>query len=75
MVVINVLAYIADFCIIGSYFLMVRRPSLSKLFHWANAVGSVPLILVEGFTGAWAVMPLTIAFGCIGWYGVFKNDS
>ena len=70
---LTALAYLADAFILLTYGLTLRghvRP-----FHWANALGCVPLIAVEVTTGAWPVLPLTASFGVIGWIGVFKTKE
>ena len=51
------------------------RSTVSHWFNWANAVGCVPLIYVEVVTGAWPALPLTLAFGLIGAFGVVTHRS
>ena len=71
--VLALVTYAADAIIIGTYGLTLRgrvRP-----FHWANALGCIPLIAVEVTTGAWPVLPLTAVFGVIGWIGVIKTKE
>ena len=73
MTPLALVTYLADAVILLTYGLTLRghvRP-----FHWANALGCIPLIAVEVTTGAWPVLPLTAVFGVIGWIGVIKTKE
>jgi len=69
---IAVVAYAADAAILGTYAFMAVRGRPTP-FHWANALGAVPLIAVEISAHAWPVVPVTASFGLIGWYGVLTT--
>ncbi len=68
----NWLAWVADVAILGSYYLFTTR-GYERPFHWANALGCIPLLAVEVTAGAWQVVPVTAAFGVIGWVGVLRK--
>ena len=68
----NWLAWVADVAILGSYYLFVSR-GWERPFHWANALGCIPLLVVELQSGATQVVPVTAAFGLIGWYGILSR--
>lgn len=71
---LDLIAFVTDAVILTTYFLMARgRPAL--WFHWANALGCIPLLVVEATSHAWPVMPLTAAFGLIGWAGVLHKEN
>lgn len=67
------LAYAADAWIIGAYAATTRDPRRLRWFHWANALGCVPLLVVELVTHAYPVIPITGTFGLLGWIGVAKD--
>jgi hypothetical protein len=75
ILIVNLLGYLADAAIIGAYFAAVHTASKVQWFHWANAIGAVPLVAVESLTGAWAVLPLTVAFGVLGWIGALRPQT
>lgn len=69
LLLVNVLAYIADVWILATYYLTTRgRPV--RWFHLANAIGCLPIIAVETWVGAWPALVLTAAFGLIGFMGL-----
>lgn len=68
----NILAYIADAWILGTYALMSWRPQRVCWFHLANAIGCVPIIGIEIAGGAWPAVVLTGSFGALGWYGLWN---
>jgi hypothetical protein len=69
---LSALAYTADAVILGTYFVMARwnRP---RAFHWANALGCFPLLVVEIRAALYEPLVLTAAFGAIGWLGVWRT--
>jgi len=70
--VLAALGYLADVWILGTYALLARY-GRTRPFHWANAIGCIPLLAAEGLAGLWQVMVLTGTFGVIGWLGVWKT--
>lgn len=69
---ISTLGYIADAWILATYAILARGGA-ERPFHWANAIGCVPIIIGELILGAYVPMVLTIAFGAIGWYGLYST--
>lgn len=69
----TVLGYIATVWILTTYAVLVRC-SNPRPFHWANAVGCVPLIVGEIAVGAGPPLVLTTAFGVVGWVGVLRGQ-
>lgn len=67
-------AYAADAAILGSYAYLTRTGK-AWWFHAANAVGFVPLMLIEVLAHAWPVLPITVTFGLLGAYGVVRGES
>lgn len=73
-----ILCYMADVAILSTYFLTARNPKNVRWFNWANAIGCIPLILLEVGVGLWQPVILTGFFGIIGWYGLIydrKRDT
>lgn len=66
----SVISYVADVFILGTYLLIAVAGWPVWWFHLANAIGCVPLLVVEYRQRAYPVMPLTGAFGVIGWLGL-----
>lgn len=69
---ITALGYLADACVLATYFFLARtgRP---RAFHWANAIGCVPIIIGEVALGAYVPLVLTVTFGVLGWFGVWTT--
>lgn len=72
MSALKLLGYIADVWILGSYAVMSSSGKV-RPFHWANAVGCVPLVTAEALAGLWQVVILTGTFGVLGWLGVWRT--
>lgn len=71
---LQIIVLVADFAILGTY----ARVSVGRSvrpFHWANAIGAVPVVALEVLTGAWAVIPLTATFGLLGVTGLLKGTK
>lgn len=66
----TVLSYVADAFILGTYLLIAVAGWSVWWFHLANALGCVPLLVIEYRQRAYPVMPLTASFGVIGWLGL-----
>lgn len=69
---LNLVAYVSDAFVLGTYALLART-GRALPFHWANALGAVPLLVVEVTTEAWPVVPLTLTFCVLGWVGVITE--
>jgi hypothetical protein len=71
-VIFLLLGYAATVVVLGSYWLSTRthRP---ELFHWGNAIGFVPLGLSEAVVGAWPAFLVTIVFGVLGIWGLWRE--
>lgn len=74
MVMLDVLAYLADAWILGTYLYAATR-GRQRPFHWANAIGCLPILAVEVVASAWPAFVLTLAFGFIGCVGVVNDLS
>jgi hypothetical protein len=72
MIIVEALAYVADVWVIGTYVAMVAGRSV-RAFHWANAVGAIPIAVTEVAVGAWQALVLTMAFGIAGAIGVWQT--
>lgn len=72
--ILTAVAYLADAVILGSYGFLART-GRSRPFHWANAVGCVPLLAVEVVAHAWPPLVLTAAFGAIGLAGLVRSTG
>lgn len=70
--VLTAVAYVVNVVIIGTYLAAAQGRPL-RWFHWANALGALPLLAYEVVVGAWAVMPLTAAFGTIALVGLWRR--
>lgn len=69
---LSAVAYASDAWVLGTYFLMTRgKPA--RWFHFANALGAAPLLVIEVAQRAWPVLPLTVAFCAIGWLGLWQT--
>ena len=73
MIWLSALAYLADAVLISAYWWLVRGHS-ERPYHWANALGAVPLLAVEITARAWPLVPITGMFGVVGWIGVLSGD-
>lgn len=71
--IVDIFAYVADAAILGTYAASVRDASRVRWFHWANAIGAVPIVAVEIVVAAWPPLVLTVAFGLIGCAGVLRG--
>lgn len=72
MTALELIGYLADVWILGTYAVSVHTHKV-RLFHWANAIGCVPLVTAEVQAGLWQVVLITGTFGVLGWYGVFTT--
>jgi hypothetical protein len=68
---LQLLGYVSDVWVLSTYFWLAHR-SKTLPFHWANALGAVPLLVAEYQLGAWQVIPLTGTFCLLGWFGLAK---
>lgn len=73
MTLLEFVAYLADAWILAAYARSVIRQD-ARPFHWANAVGCLPIIGVEVITEAWPALVLTAFFGVIGIAGLLHGD-
>jgi hypothetical protein len=69
---ITALGFVADAWVIVAYAYLVRTMRV-RPFHWANAVGCLPILGTEIVVRAWAPLILTVFFGALGWYGLIKG--
>lgn len=70
---LKLIADIATANIIGTYVLAALHPERQRPFHWANAIGCVPLIAVEAMAGVGQAVVLSAMFGAAGWLGVWRT--
>ena len=66
------LEYISDVAVLATYALLVRR-NKPLPFHWANALGGLPLIIAEVHARLWQVLVLTGTFTVLGWVGLYTH--
>lgn len=69
---LDLVAYASDAWVLITYAVLARS-GRARPFHWANALGAAPLLVVEVTTHAWPVLPLTVTFCTLGWVGVRKT--
>lgn len=74
MIVLSLVALAANVWILATYALLART-GRERPFHWANAIGCLPLLAVELVTGAWSIVPLSLTFGVLGLVGVMKKEK
>lgn len=72
MSALSVLAYCADAAVLATYWHLARTGS-ARPFHWANAIGFVPLAVVEIVGHIYPPLILTVAFGVIGIAGLIQT--
>lgn len=72
---LNYLSLIGTVFVLTTYGLMVKRPGPRRehYFNIANACAAPFTIALEILVGAWAVVPLPLAFGIIGLIGWVKE--
>ena len=73
MLAITILAYVASASILFCYWLVTKDHKHVHKLNWANGVGAIPLIIVEGMGHAWPAMIVTGAFGILGFAGVLTH--
>lgn len=71
---IFLLAYLADVAICITYFALARSGK-ARPFHWANAIGCVPIIVTELVLHAYAPLILTAFFGAVGIVGLTRDKG
>ena len=71
--ILNGVAFLASLNILASYFYALKHKGNLTWLNWANALGAIPLFLVELHTRAWSPMLLTLAFGGMGFFGILKT--
>lgn len=69
---LEIIAYLSDAWVLATYALLARRGRVVP-FHWANALGAAPLLIIEVTQRAWPVIPLTGTFCVLGWVGLFTH--
>ena len=69
---LNLVGYLADAWIVGTYLLVQRGHPLSWM-NYANAIGCIPIIAVELLTHAYPPLVITAAFGIAGLYGIVRS--
>lgn len=72
MSLLTLLGYIADAAILGTY-AVLSHTGKPRAFHWANALGGVPLVIAEVYVQLWQVLVLTGTFTLLGWYGLWTT--
>ncbi|MBC7000786.1 hypothetical protein [Cytophaga sp. FL35] len=60
-----------------SYYMLIKEKWMSTqpIYHWFNISGSVLFILNGLYYGAWAVVFVNLAWGCIAFYGLIKSKE
>lgn len=69
---VTLVGYLADAWILGAYAMLARKGRAAP-FHWANALGCLPIIATELAVDAYVPMVLTATFGVIGWLGILHR--
>ncbi len=72
MQALSVLAYGADAAVLATYWHLARTGS-ARPFHWANAIGFVPLAATEIVAHVYPPLVLTVAFGALGILGLIRT--
>lgn len=72
---LSVLGYASTAWILLTYGVLARTGKHARDFHLANAIGCLPVIVVEVRLGAYVPLVLTAAFGALGWLGLFKGRA
>ncbi len=73
MFFVIILSWIATACIVLTYLLINVYPKWRFAFNLANAIGAVPLSIVEITARAWSPIYITTFFGLIGLFGVIRK--
>lgn len=60
------LGWAATAWVLVTYAVMART-GRERPFHWANALGCVPLIALNVLAGVWPAVVLNVTFGLLGW--------
>lgn len=72
---IQLLLYIVDACVVGTYLLHVLGRVERRAFDWANAAGGPLLLAGTLATVGWTpLLVLTIVFTIAGWIGVLRHE-
>lgn len=74
MTIVTLAGYLADAWVLTTYAILART-SRALAFHWANAIGCVPIILGELALRAYVPLVLTSVFGALGWVGVLRRQK
>ena len=74
MLAVIILSWIATVWILLTYLLMNIHHKWRFLFNLANAVGAIPLGVVEGMARVWSPFFVTVSFGLIGLVGVIRKN-
>lgn len=69
---LDIIAYVSDAWVLATYAWLARRAKPIP-FHWANALGAAPLLVIEVTQKAWPVLPLTSTFCLLGWWGLWTE--
>lgn len=69
---IHLFGFAAVAFILATYAYMIRTDK-EALFHWANAIGFIPIGLSAYMQRAWPSLVITTAFGIIGAVGVWHT--
>ena len=69
----NALGWVAVSWVLGTYALMART-GRARPFHWANALGCFPLIVLNASAGLWFAVVLNGTFGVLGWLALKNGD-
>lgn len=59
--------------VLGTYAIMART-GRDRPFHWANALGCFPLIILNAGAGLWFAVVLNATFGVLGWVALKNGD-
>ncbi len=76
MTLLDIVAYAASIWIVVVYFLLAHKgPQFARRFHWANALGAIPVLATEVIAHAYPPMVLTVSFGTIGFLGLLHRED
>lgn len=67
MTFLSILAWACSAWIVLSYGSMVFGEGSTKSFHWANAIGGIPLLAYGVASHSWPYIPITATFCFFGW--------
>lgn len=73
--ILTILAWAATASVLFTYAWSVRHPDKAAAFHWANALGFLPLAALNATLHAWPSVAINFGFGIPACYAVLREIS